>query len=477
MLSLKEVPWLSDHVVASDVVFPAAGYITMATEAVRQLSSHPASFTIRALSIGSAMPLHNGRTTEIMTRLQPHRLTDNQDSAWFDFSVMSYDGNRWSRHCSGEIRTADALNLSATELNSTAPEGKREVATAKWYQAAKSVGLEYGPLFQGLQDIFYDLSRGCTSATLQSTKQYYGLLHPTTIDQLLQCCILGSVQGHGRLLNRMALPVYIEEMSIRAGDNLDDLQCDAYTLFSGHDTFLGHGQIGARGGALALQAKGSQKCCTTLKAYTTAVDASRSQNGLCFSLFVWPHLLPISPQGHLQFLVSSTQVVAPSGTTIYVTTIPLQSSGDTPLLPTDVFALLAGTKTTSQPPMLSSGVENDGRVVRIWCSPLPHNAYGFRIVRTSRIFSVTMLKTTITILQGVADLYPLIEGLLDLSDSNANVLSVLNTDYLPNIDFNMFAMIVGVDRLFFPLAISGLLRLCAAPWLTEDFYYSPSDKP
>ncbi|KAI8933687.1 hypothetical protein NX059_009406 [Plenodomus lindquistii] len=258
MLSLKEVPWLSDHVVAGDVVFPAAGYITMATEAVRQISSHPASFTIRALSIGSAMPLHNGKTTEIMTRLQPHRLTDNQDSAWFDFSVMSYDGNRWSRHCSGEIRTADALDLSTTGLNPSSPEGKREVATAKWYKAAKSVGLEYGPLFQGLQDIFYDVSRNCTSATLRSTKQYCGLLHPTTIDQLLQCCILGSVKGHGRLLNRTALPVYIEEMSIRAGDNLDDLQCDAYTLFSGHDTLSAHGQIGAKGGALALQAKGIQ---------------------------------------------------------------------------------------------------------------------------------------------------------------------------------------------------------------------------
>ncbi|XP_014551027.1 hypothetical protein COCVIDRAFT_113947 [Bipolaris victoriae FI3] len=258
MLSLKDVPWLSDHVVAGDIVFPAAGYITMATEAVRQLSSHPGSFTIRALSIGSAMPLQNGKTTEIMTRLQPLRLTDNQDSAWFEFSVMSYDGTRWSRHCSGEIRTADALDSSTTRLNLSAPEGKREVATAKWYQAAKSVGLEYGPLFQGLQDIFYDLSRDCTSATLQSTEQYYGLLHPTTIDQLLQCCILGSVKGHERLLNRTALPVYIEEMSIGGSDYLNNLHCDAYTLFSGHDTLSAHGSIGARGGALALQAKGIQ---------------------------------------------------------------------------------------------------------------------------------------------------------------------------------------------------------------------------
>lgn len=258
MLSLKEVPWLSDHVVAGDVVFPAAGYITMATEAMRQLSSYPGSFTIRALSIGSAMPLNNGKPTEIMTRLQPLRLTDNQDSAWFDFSVMSYDGTRWSRHCSGEIRIAHALDSSAAGLNLSAPECKREVATAKWYQAAKSVGLEYGPSFQGLQDVFYDLSRGCTSATLQSTEQYYGLFHPTTIDQLLQCCILGSVKGHERLLNRTALPVYIEEMSIGAGDYLNNLHCDAYTLFSGHDTLSAHGHIGVRGGVLALKAKGIQ---------------------------------------------------------------------------------------------------------------------------------------------------------------------------------------------------------------------------
>nr|A0A455LLX1.1 RecName: Full=Highly reducing polyketide synthase atnH; Short=HR-PKS atnH; AltName: Full=Arthripenoid biosynthesis cluster protein H [Arthrinium sp.]AYO60881.1 HR-PKS AtnH [Arthrinium sp.] len=258
MLSLKEVPWLSDHIVADDVVFPAAGYITMATEAIRQISSHPSSFTIRALSIGSAMPLHNGKTTEIMTRLQPHRLTDNHDSAWFDFSVMSYDGHRWTRHCSGEIRTADASALSATGSKSSATEGQREVATAKWYQAAKSVGLEYGPAFQGLQDVSYDVSRGCTSAKLRSMEQYYGLLHPSTIDQLLQCCILGSVKGHERLMNRTALPVYIEEMSIGTGDNLEDLQCDAYTVLSGQDSFSAHGHIETRGGTRALQAKGVQ---------------------------------------------------------------------------------------------------------------------------------------------------------------------------------------------------------------------------
>ncbi|KAK8074380.1 hypothetical protein PG997_009043 [Apiospora hydei] len=259
MLSLREVPWLADHAVAGDIVFPAAGYIAMATEAARQLSSwSAAAFTIRALTIGSAMPLQNGKPTEIMTRLQPHRLTDSQDSTYFDFCVMSYDGTRWTRHCSGQVRTEDALTLSAEGTHSTTSEAKREVPSPKWYRAARSAGLEYGPAFQGLQDIFYNLSRGCLSAKLLPPAHSSSILHPTTLDQLLQCCILGSVKGHGRLLDRMAMPVYVEEMAISARDDLADLQCDAYTTSVGPGMISARGQVRTKDGPLALQAQGIQ---------------------------------------------------------------------------------------------------------------------------------------------------------------------------------------------------------------------------
>lgn len=69
------------------------------------------------------------------------------------------------------------------------------------------------------------------------------------------------------------------------------------------------------------------------------------------------------------------------------------------------------------------------------------------------IFSLTMLKTIITTMQGISALYSLI-GLL----AGVSGLSFTN--------------VIGVDMVFFPLAILGLLRLCAAAWLTEDFEYS-----
>ncbi|RYP11136.1 hypothetical protein DL765_007885 [Monosporascus sp. GIB2] len=257
VLNLKAVPWLSDHVVADDVVFPAAGYVAMAGEAIRQLSNS-AEFTIRSLSIGSAMPLQNGRSTEIITRLQPHRLTDNQDSTWFDFSIMSYDGNKWTRHCSGEVHAGNASTSSPDEATSSATEGTRGVVSTKWYQAAKAAGLEYGPAFQGLQDVSYSLTRGSISATLRSPEQSSSVLHPTTVDQLLQCCILGSVKGHLRLMSKLILPVHIDEIYISAGNSFQNLQCNTHTVFTGSDMLAAYGHIRAGDGSLALQVKGIQ---------------------------------------------------------------------------------------------------------------------------------------------------------------------------------------------------------------------------
>ncbi|KAF2112172.1 hypothetical protein BDV96DRAFT_581281 [Lophiotrema nucula] len=70
-----------------------------------------------------------------------------------------------------------------------------------------------------------------------------------------------------------------------------------------------------------------------------------------------------------------------------------------------------------------------------------------------RIVSVTMLKTMITMLQGISALYSLIGALAGVTGIETVTLT-------------------GVDTIFFPLAILGLLRLCAATWLTEDFGYA-----
>ena len=73
-----------------------------------------------------------------------------------------------------------------------------------------------------------------------------------------------------------------------------------------------------------------------------------------------------------------------------------------------------------------------------------------------RLWSATALKSIVTTLQGLSAVYSLIGGLVGV----------------PGLDF---ITIMGLDMVFFPLAILGLLRLCAATWLADDFEYVPSD--
>lgn len=68
------------------------------------------------------------------------------------------------------------------------------------------------------------------------------------------------------------------------------------------------------------------------------------------------------------------------------------------------------------------------------------------------LFTTSALKTIITTLQGVSALHTLLGSLVGIRSTT-------------------YAKFIGLDMIYFPLAILGLLRLCAALWLTDDFEY------
>ena len=158
---MSSVPWLRDHVVLCDIIYPAAGYISMVGEAIRQLSKST-SFTIRHLALDSAMILRDAKTTEIITRLQPHRpQSKNHSSSWYDFTVSSYNGNAWITNCAGRVRGGQS---SAQDMFPSGVEAIREVGSADWYRVSKSLGYEYGHSFQALSSIRCAVERFAVAA-------------------------------------------------------------------------------------------------------------------------------------------------------------------------------------------------------------------------------------------------------------------------------------------------------------------------
>ncbi|KAI0529971.1 putative polyketide synthase [Xylaria digitata] len=94
ILRARDLPWLKDHCLGSEWVFPAAGYFAMAIEAITQLneiSSQPVeieSYVIRDVSIRKAL----------VTPDNDDGIELSSVATWWDFSVSSIDETDNKRH-------------------------------------------------------------------------------------------------------------------------------------------------------------------------------------------------------------------------------------------------------------------------------------------------------------------------------------------------------------------------------------------
>ena len=219
MLRLEDVPWVRDHKVLDDVVFPAAGYIAMAGEAIQQVTNTD-DFTLRHVDIKTALVLQDSKTAEIMSSLHPVPLTSVLDSAWYEFCVSSYNGTSWTKHCMGQVRAGPEEANLASQIGSLA----RKVPASAWYSSMKRTGLNYGPSFQDLTDITAGPSDGTAVASISdrygSSETAYQV-HPTTIDMCLQLFTVGMAGGIDRRLRKLCVPTSMEELYIgRSGADI-----------------------------------------------------------------------------------------------------------------------------------------------------------------------------------------------------------------------------------------------------------------
>ena len=251
VLHLDDVPWIRDHMILQDIIFPGAGYIAMAGEAIRQITKVD-DFTVRRVVIGAAMVLGEGKTTEIMTHLRPVPLTDTLDSSWFEFAISSHNGTSWTKHCFGQVR-------SGSEHQRTAPDIKdlpREVDSAKWYQRIKNIGLNYGPAFQGLRGITTSTTSQTAVASMInpiSPNESEYQIHPSTLDVCIQIFSAAVAEGLPRKIGTLAVPTAIEELYVSRPESVMQMEAHASTTVRG--AVAGSG-VATSNGKVVLDLKG-----------------------------------------------------------------------------------------------------------------------------------------------------------------------------------------------------------------------------
>ncbi|PKY05762.1 putative polyketide synthase [Aspergillus campestris IBT 28561] len=212
LLSLDNALWLLDHRVVHEVIFPCAGYIAMAGEAIRQISGS-LGYTIQNLFIRAALVIKEGTPIELLTSLRPAKLADNVDSAWYEFVISAHQDGRWRKHCVGEVRPLIGDSPCGKQIQSHSYP--RHVKSDVWYRQLETGGLTYGPSFKGLQHITASTSSYDAAAVIEDQQQSSYALHPISIDQSLQLFSVAMSHGLSNLLTRLCLPTAIETLHVR----------------------------------------------------------------------------------------------------------------------------------------------------------------------------------------------------------------------------------------------------------------------
>lgn len=216
IVDLDDLPWLADHKVGGDVVFPFAGYISLAGEAIRQVKLLPftSGFSLRHVVAKAALVMKQSQSVEIITSLRPGRLTDAIKSDWFHFQIQSHDGENWTEHCVGEITIASTPQIEQVDSFPVLP---RQVPKQTFYNAMSRNGLHYGPEFALLQDITASATDHAAQAHIVDAGSHSNIpfvLHPAEIDSCLQLVFAAATQGLCRHLNKLYVPTMVENLEI-----------------------------------------------------------------------------------------------------------------------------------------------------------------------------------------------------------------------------------------------------------------------
>lgn len=212
-LRLGEMEWLRDHQIDGTTVFPGAGYVASAIEAVRLLTD-PLEETIRGyrlrdIDIMNALVIPES-DFGVETQLSLRRCSDKEFDykGWYEFKLCSLAGEAWIENCNGYVsaETGDAVKAATTR--EAKPPGESTYLAASGAEVTsinieslfshlRERGIYHGPIFQNLLDSSASGERAITNFKIAgiACEEHDYVLHPTTLDSILQASFSSLPKG------------------------------------------------------------------------------------------------------------------------------------------------------------------------------------------------------------------------------------------------------------------------------------------
>ncbi|XXG96001.1 hypothetical protein Hte_002278 [Hypoxylon texense] len=231
IMRVTELPWLRDHVVQNNIVYPGAGYVCQAIEAAKQLAdiqdaTHKeiAGYRLRDVELLAALVVPDtAEGIEVHTALRQISDRNIGTRGWKQFEVSSVTvDSRWTLHAKGLI-IVDFVGSPGVESTSRLTKRplssyKRRVDPEDMFTSLRSRGIYHGPKFQNTTKIEQDgkESRSISHMRIADTAvandlPRHPVIHPTTLDSVILSSY-SALPGVGALEDDAKLPQSIQRL-------------------------------------------------------------------------------------------------------------------------------------------------------------------------------------------------------------------------------------------------------------------------
>ncbi|KAL9059556.1 MAG: hypothetical protein Q9206_001431, partial [Seirophora lacunosa] len=216
-----EAPWIEDHKVNGQPIYPATGMVVMAIEGAKQLAEPGRlidGYSIKDAVFSRPIAIDSSDRTEVQLFMRPLKSVSDNDNTSAEYRICIREGPEWQENCRGTIQVH--YKASRSELDSDQRDVERaqyyldkyetarslcsqRVETSRMYEHFQKNGLSYGPSFRALDDLAWDGANGSLgtirlfqwTAERSQHKRQEHVVHPVTLDAPGQLMWIALTKG------------------------------------------------------------------------------------------------------------------------------------------------------------------------------------------------------------------------------------------------------------------------------------------
>ena len=235
VMSLTENPWMRDHTITGTVLYPAAGMLVMALEAVLQIAKSQerkvrgVEFHDVRFDRGLVIP-DTDDAVETSLSIKPHEMLES----WFHWTLFSrVPGGTYQRHAWGLISMVDdgenegnkfkgsRWQVEAARFSSVRTRAMSSIDTTAFYDQLRTIGMDYGPMFTNLtsaaaienENSGYGVIKvPDTKSVMPGDFEYPHVIHPATLDAIFHLVFIALFEG--KPMPESSIPVTVEKIFI-----------------------------------------------------------------------------------------------------------------------------------------------------------------------------------------------------------------------------------------------------------------------